>query len=89
MTQNGIDWREVLFDLRRLGLMPTSVARELGGAVSERVIRQYLEEAREPAHVRGELILDLWCEKTGKRREEAPRRPLTLRSNPLARVVRA
>ncbi|ABB09228.1 hypothetical protein [Burkholderia lata] len=70
----AINWREVLFDLRRLDLMPKDVARELRGVISE------------PSHVRGELILDLWCEKTGKRREDAPRRPLLLRSNPLARV---
>ncbi|KVG63755.1 hypothetical protein [Burkholderia pseudomultivorans] len=73
-TVLSVNWREVLFELRRLGLMPTNVARELNGAVSERTIRQYLEEVREPSHVRGELILDLWCAKTGKRREDAPRR---------------
>ncbi|MBN3738070.1 hypothetical protein G3N62_05695 [Burkholderia sp. Tr-20355] len=89
MTQSGIDWREVLFDLRRLDLMPKDVARELRGVISEAAVRAYTEEVREPSHVRGELILDLWCAKTGKRREDAPRRPLLLRSNPLARVVRA
>lgn len=89
MTQSGIDWREVLFDLRRLDLMPKDVARELRGVISEAAVRAYTEEVREPSHVRGELILDLWCEKTGKRREDAPRRPLALRTNPLARVVRA
>ncbi|KWC78891.1 hypothetical protein WL56_23440 [Burkholderia cepacia] len=89
MTQSGIDWREVLFDLRRLDLMPKDVARELRGVISEAAVRAYTEEVREPSHVRGELILDLWCEKTGKRREDAPRRPVLLRSNPLARVVRA
>ncbi|EML1597794.1 hypothetical protein RVY52_002533 [Burkholderia cenocepacia] len=89
MTQSGIDWREVLFDLRRLDLMPKDVARELNGTIPESSVRAYTEEIAEPSHVRGELILALWCEKTGKRREDAPRRPLLLRSNPLARVVRA
>ncbi|WP_261532586.1 hypothetical protein [Burkholderia multivorans] len=89
MSQSGIDWREVLFDLRRLGLMPKDVVRALRGAISEAAVRAYTEELSEPSHVRGELILDLWCEKTGKRRSDAPRRPLLLRSNPLARVVRA
>ncbi|WP_240327348.1 hypothetical protein [Burkholderia sp. IDO3] len=89
MTQSGIDWREVLFDLRRLDLMPKDVARELRGVISEPAVRAYTEEVCEPSHVRGELILDLWCEKTGKRRIDAPRRPIALRSNPLARVVRA
>lgn len=89
MTQSGIDWREVLFDLRRLGLTPVGVSRALMGAIPESTLRDYTEEVAEPSHVRGELILDLWCEKTGKRREDAPRRPLLLRSNPLARVVQA
>ncbi|AYY97747.1 hypothetical protein EGY19_10035 [Burkholderia multivorans] len=48
----GVDWREVLFDLRRLGLMPTNVARELRGAVSERQVRDYTEQLSEPSHVR-------------------------------------
>nr|WP_260431960.1 hypothetical protein [Burkholderia stagnalis] len=89
MTQSGIDWREVLFDLRRLDLMPKDVSRELHGVIPESSLRAYTEEMAEPSHVRGELILDLWCAKTGKRRTDAPRRPLLLRSNPLARVVPA
>ncbi|CRY18686.1 hypothetical protein [Burkholderia pseudomallei] len=75
LSATSVNWREVLFDLRRLGLMPTNVARELRGAVSERQVRDYTEQLSEPSHVRGELILDLWCEKTGKGREDAPRRP--------------
>ncbi|VWD51507.1 hypothetical protein [Burkholderia contaminans] len=75
-TVLSVSWREVLFDLRRLDLMPKDVARELRGVISEAAVRAYTEEVREPSHVRGELILDLWCEKTGKRREDAPRRPL-------------
>jgi hypothetical protein len=89
MTQSGIDWREVLFDLRRLGLMPKDVSRELFGVIPESSIRAYTEEIAEPSHIRGEMILAVWCEKTGKRREDVPRRPMQLRSNPLARVVRA
>lgn len=70
-----IDWREVLFDLRRLGLTPVGVSRALRGVISEAAVRAYTEEVREPSHTRGELILDLWCEKTGKCREDAARRP--------------
>ncbi|MCA7962514.1 hypothetical protein LGM54_06050 [Burkholderia cenocepacia] len=88
MTQTGFDWREILFDLRRLGLMPKDVSRELFGVIPESSIRSYVEEICEPSHIRGEMLLAVWCEKTGKTREQAPRRPLMLRSNPLARVVR-
>ncbi|WP_252477308.1 hypothetical protein [Burkholderia multivorans] len=76
MQISAINWREVLFDLRRLGLMPTNVARELrGDDISEASIRGYMKKGIEPSHVRGELILNLWCAKTGKRREDAPRLP--------------
>lgn len=84
-----LDWREILFDLRRIGLMPLDVSRELQGAIPESSLRAYTDEMAEPSHVRGELILDLWCSKMRKPREDAPRTPIMLRSNPLARVVRA
>ncbi|MDR8090350.1 hypothetical protein KPB05_23100 [Burkholderia gladioli] len=89
MTQDTYDWREILFDLRRLGMMPTAVSRALQGAISERQLRDYIAEVAEPSHVRGELILGLWEQKTGKTRADAPRRPVLLRSLPTARVVRA
>ncbi|MBJ9709864.1 hypothetical protein MMZ06_34855 [Burkholderia gladioli] len=89
MTHDAYDWREILFDLRRLGMMPTAVSKALNGAVSERAVRDYAEETREPSHARGELILGLWEKQTGKARADAPRRPVLLRSLPTARVVRA
>lgn len=89
MKHDAYDWREILFDLRRLGMMPTAVSKALNGAVSERAVRDYAEETREPSHARGELILGLWEKQTGKTRADAPRRPVLLRSLPTARVVRA
>ncbi|MBP0608274.1 MULTISPECIES: hypothetical protein [Burkholderia] len=73
---SAISWREVLFDLHCVGLPPRAVFREIQGAISLSMLRSYGRGTAEPSHVRGELILDLWCEKTGKRREDAPRRPL-------------
>ncbi|WP_230949702.1 hypothetical protein [Burkholderia pseudomultivorans] len=64
----------MLLDLQRFYPKPKDVARELHGVISETAVRNYIEDTTEPSHVRGELILDLWCEKTGKRREDAPRR---------------
>ncbi|MBU9221053.1 hypothetical protein [Burkholderia multivorans] len=51
MIGAAINWREVLFDLRRLGLMPTNGSRELRGAVSERRVRAYTEQLSEPLPV--------------------------------------
>ncbi|WP_257827930.1 hypothetical protein [Burkholderia glumae] len=89
MTHDAYDWREILFDLRRLGLTPVGVSRALLGAIPEGSIRVYIDERAEPSHVRGELILALWEKQTGKTRADAPRRPVLLRSMPTARVVRA
>ncbi|WP_175902002.1 hypothetical protein [Burkholderia seminalis] len=71
----SVDWREVLLDLQHFYPKPKDVVRELHGAVSETAVRKYIEDTTEPSHVRGELILNLWCQTTGKRREDAPRRP--------------
>lgn len=72
----GVNWSKVLFDLTQIGMTPKTITRALGDDISEASIRGYMKKGIEPSHVRGELILDLWCEKTGKRREDAPRRPL-------------
>ncbi|KVG10759.1 hypothetical protein WJ24_11700 [Burkholderia vietnamiensis] len=70
---SAINWREMFADLSQLGLAPRGVVRELRSVISLTAVRKYIEGETEPSHVRGELILDLWCEKTGKRREDAPR----------------
>lgn len=71
----SVNWREVLLDLQHFYPKPKDVASELHGAVSEAAVRKYIEDTTEPSHVRGELILNLWCERTGKRRDDVPRRP--------------
>lgn len=75
MRMSAINWRAVLLDLQHFYPKPKDVARELRGAISEAAVRTYIDDMTEPSHGRGELILDLWCEKTGKRRKDAPRRP--------------
>ncbi|MBH9659424.1 hypothetical protein JAO05_30555 [Burkholderia pseudomallei] len=70
---SAINWHEVLLDLQHFYPKPKDVARELHGAVSEAALRKYIENTTGPSHVRGELILNLWCETTGKRRSRRPR----------------
>lgn len=84
-----VDWREVVIDLRRLGMKNEEISKELGGYVSERQIRLFVEESQSPGHFRGEILLALWTMKTGHRADEAPRRPVSLRTMPSARAVRA
>jgi len=89
MTHMQIDWREVIFDLRRLPMKNSEIVDALDGCVSERLLRSYAEELMSPGHYRGERLLDLWAMRTGRATDTAPRRPVTLRSAPGARTVRA
>jgi hypothetical protein len=84
-----IDWREVVIDLRRLGMKNEEISKELGGYVSERQIRLFVEESQSPGHFRGEILLALWIQKTGRAADTAPRRPVSLRTMPSARTMRA
>lgn len=72
------DWSEIILDLRRSGMGQTDVARAIGGVVGEAMIRQYLAGAT-PIHWRGELLLKLWEQQTGKARSSAPTRPAEMR----------
>ncbi|MGE4334979.1 MAG: hypothetical protein AB7E55_03265 [Pigmentiphaga sp.] len=54
------------------------IVRGMGHALGESTIRQYLAGAT-PLHWRGELLLRLWEERTGRDRVDAPRRPAEMR----------
>lgn len=69
-----IDWTEIVLDLRRAGMRQHEIAREMGKAATEGLVRQYLSGAT-PLHWRGEMLLELWERKTGKSRDRAPMRP--------------
>lgn len=81
MRLTDFDWPEIVLDLRRAGMAQHEVARALGPAAGESMVRQYLAGAT-PAHWRGELLLALWEEKTGRVRAAAPRRPAEARRAP-------
>lgn len=75
-----VDWRELLFDLRRLGLGASRICSLLKGAVDERTLRMYGEGALAPSHYRGELLVALWIEHTGRPREALPVCPFVKRA---------
>lgn len=77
-TLTEIDWTEIILDLRRAGMRQHEIAREMGKAASEALIRQYLSGVS-PLHWRGEMLLGLWESKTGKSRDKARRRPADVR----------
>ena len=78
------DWREIMFDLKRLGMTGQDIAREAGGAMTEQSVRLYMTGSS-PLHWRGEVILQLWEKKMGKPRCEAPVAPAQIRNNVIGR----
>jgi len=78
MRLTDFDWPEIVLDLRRAGMGQHEIARALGPAAGESMVRQYLAGAT-PAHWRGELLLTLWESRTGRKRGDAPRRPAEAR----------
>lgn len=78
MRLTDFDWPEIILDLRRCGMGQHEIARSMGHAVGESMVRQYLAGAS-PAHWRGEILLALWEERTGRDRIAAPRRPAEMR----------
>lgn len=89
MKAMQVDWREIIFDLKRLPMKNSEISDALGGYISEPQIRAYADEVSSPGHFRGELLIALWIQKTTKSRDDAPMRPASLRSMPAARAVRA
>ena len=69
-----LDWSEMVFDLKRAGMAQHEICRALGGRITEGMIRQYMVGAQ-PQHWRGEMLIALWSERTGKDRSQAPTRP--------------
>ncbi|WP_147400285.1 hypothetical protein [Achromobacter sp. K91] len=72
------DWSEIVFDLKRSGMDQSRICAALNRRLTESMIRQYMAGTSAPSHWRGELLLNLWCERTGHAREEAPTRPAHL-----------
>jgi len=68
-----IDWSEIVLDLRRAGMTQNDIARATNGASGEAAIRSYLAGAS-PVHWRGETLLAVWMQQTGKLRTDAPMR---------------
>ncbi|PVX84338.1 hypothetical protein [Paraburkholderia unamae] len=88
MAAMQINWREIIFDLKRIPMSNQDIVDSIDGYISERQLRDYAEEISSPGHFRGELLVVLWMRRMGRAREQAPLRPVALRSMPGARAVR-
>lgn len=78
MRLMDFNWPEIILDLRRSGMGQHEIAKEMGPAAGESMVRQYLAGST-PTHWRGELLLALWERRTGQDRGTAPRKPAELR----------
>lgn len=63
------DWFRVLSDLARHGVDVRAIRRRLNIPKSTLA---YWKQGNEPRHSDGERLLALWCEATGRPREDAP-----------------
>lgn len=65
------DWAAMILDLRRLSMTFSEIGKAMESVLTERMLKHYAAGAQ-PAHWRGELLIALWINKTGKKREELP-----------------
>ena len=76
----GVDWVRVVGNLRTAGMSLTEIAEACQVAKASIVSYGSEDYRAEPGHAAGDRILDLWMQRTGYKREDAPRwrRPLTV-----------
>lgn len=65
------DWAAMLDELASLGVGSRRISEAMGGDVTDRMLRVY-RNGVQPTHWRGEALVLLWCQMTGKARETAP-----------------
>lgn len=61
----------MILDLRRLSMTFSEIGKAMESVLTERMLKHYAAGAQ-PAHWRGELLIALWIDKTGKKREGLP-----------------
>lgn len=71
----AIDWFRLVWDMVQRGHTVVEIAEAI--VARESTVRLYLAGAQ-PKHWRGELLLQMWCDVTGRRRDEAPTEPVRL-----------
>jgi len=70
----GANFEAMLMELRRARWSKAAIANTLGLARSN--VNAYASGKHQPLHPAGELIIALWCQQTGKPRDDVPLRPI-------------
>jgi len=66
-----VDFVELLLDLRRAGMSGRQVCKASG--LTRGAIGEYRRGRCRPAFGKGEALIELWCSRTGRTRNEVPR----------------
>lgn len=69
MKKQRVDWFKVLVDLSRCGTRSLAIANRIG--VSKTTVERW-GQGSEPRHEDGEMLVRIWCLKTGKDRAALP-----------------
>lgn len=75
MKQNAPDWAAVIQQIVATGMTELEISQQPGVDVSLKAVR-YLSQGRQPIFHRGDALVVIWCQRTGKTREEIPRTEL-------------
>lgn len=70
-----VDWFKIIDDLKRQGVSLYGICAAIG--VSPQKLCGY-KQGSEPKHGDGEKLLKLWCQVTGKDREQVPTEPVPM-----------
>ena len=71
MTIKTTDWAAVIDQLLRRNVTMRQIGEAMQMMLTTRMIRHY-SIGVQPAHFRGEALIAMWCDKTGKSRDNLP-----------------
>ena len=66
----SFDWAAMIEELILVGMTRSEIN---GGMLTDKMLSHY-RRGVQPLHWRGERIITIWCERTGRGRDEAPTR---------------
>jgi len=70
-TTTTFSWGDMLDELLAAGVTTPEIGKAMGFCLTLRMLSAY-RTGSQPAHWRGEGLIELWCKITGKQREQAP-----------------
>lgn len=66
-----VDWPAIVSELRACGMTHQAIADAIGAHKSTVVL--WVSEQREPQHILGDRLIDVWCMVVGRSRWHVPR----------------